>query len=76
MPPQSIGQGACTPRKTAGAERLGAIPYPCEGREGGDDESALLFLPPYSPHFNPIEKALAKLKALLREAAERTLARP
>jgi transposase len=26
-----------------------------------------LFLPPYSPDFNPIEKAFAKLKALLRK---------
>ena len=32
----------------------------------------LLFLPPYSPDFNPIEKAFAKLKALLRRAATRT----
>jgi transposase len=32
----------------------------------------LLFLPPYSPDFNPIEMAFAKLKALLRKAAERT----
>jgi transposase len=31
------------------------------------------FLPPYSPDFNPIEKAFAKLKALLRKAAERTV---
>ena len=29
-------------------------------------------LPPYSPDFNPIENAFAKLKALLRKAAERT----
>ncbi len=33
----------------------------------------LVFLPPYSPDFNPIEKAFAKLKALLRKAAERTV---
>ena len=33
----------------------------------------LLYLPPYSPDFNPIENAFAKLKALLRKAAERTL---
>ncbi len=33
----------------------------------------LLFLPPYSPDFNPIENAFAKLKALLRAAAERTV---
>ena len=33
----------------------------------------LLDLPPYSPDFNPIENAFAKLKALLRKAAERTV---
>jgi transposase len=33
----------------------------------------LLYLPPYSPDFNPIENAFAKLKALLRKAAARTI---
>jgi transposase len=33
----------------------------------------LLYLPPYSPDFNPIENAFAKLKALLRAKAERTI---
>jgi transposase len=33
----------------------------------------LRFLPPYSPDFNPIENAFAKLKALLRKIAERTV---
>jgi transposase len=33
----------------------------------------LLYLPPYSPDFNPIEMAFSKLKALLRKAATRTL---
>jgi transposase len=33
----------------------------------------LLFLPPYSPDFNPIEKAFARLKAMLRKACERTV---
>jgi transposase len=33
----------------------------------------LLYLPPYSPDFNPIENAFSKLKALLRKAAERTV---
>lgn len=33
----------------------------------------LMFLPPYSPDFNPIEKAFSKLKALLRKAAEPTV---
>ncbi len=35
--------------------------------------ASVLFLPPYSPDFNPIEQAFAKLKALLRKAAARTL---
>jgi transposase len=33
----------------------------------------LVCLPAYSPDFNPIERAFAKLKALLRKAAARTL---
>jgi transposase len=33
----------------------------------------LLYLPPYSPEFNPIENAFAKLKAMLRKAAARTI---
>jgi transposase len=33
----------------------------------------LIYLPPYSPDFNPIENAFAKLKALLRNAAARTV---
>jgi transposase len=36
----------------------------------------LLYLPPYSPDFNPIENAFSKLKALLRKAAERTVDGP
>jgi transposase len=35
--------------------------------------ASLLYLPPYSPDFNPIENAFAKLKALLRKAAARTV---
>jgi transposase len=33
----------------------------------------LLFLPPYSPDFNPIEQAFSKIKAHLRRAAERSI---
>ena len=33
----------------------------------------LLYLPLYSPDLNPIEMAFAKIKALLRKAAERTI---
>ena len=36
-------------------------------------DAKLLYLPPYSPDFNPIENAFSKLKALLRKAAERTV---
>lgn len=35
--------------------------------------ACLLYLPPYSPDFNPIEMAFSKLKALLRKAAARTI---
>lgn len=35
--------------------------------------ATLRFLPPYSPDFNPIEKAFARLKAMLRKARERTV---
>ena len=35
--------------------------------------ASLVYLPPYSPDFNPIENAFAKLKALLRKVAERTV---
>jgi transposase len=39
-------------------------------REAG---AHLIFLPPYSPDLNPIEQVFAKLKTLLRKAAERTI---
>jgi transposase len=34
--------------------------------------ATLVYLPPYSPDFNPIEKAWSKVKKLLRDAAART----
>lgn len=34
--------------------------------------ATLMFLPPYSPDLNPIERVFAKLKALARGAAKRT----
>ncbi|GLJ00542.1 hypothetical protein Sbs19_43600 [Sphingobium sp. BS19] len=33
----------------------------------------LRFLPPYSPDFNPIEKAFSRLKTMLRKAGECTV---
>ena len=35
--------------------------------------ATLLYLPPYSPDFNPIEMAYSKLKTLLRKAAPRSV---
>lgn len=35
--------------------------------------ATIVYLPPYSPDLNPIEKLFAKLKALLRKAAKRTV---
>jgi transposase len=34
--------------------------------------ASLLYLPPYSPDFNPIENAFPRLKAMMRAKAERT----
>ncbi len=38
--------------------------------------ASLRYLPPYSPDFNPIEMAFARLKALLRAAARANHPRP
>ena len=35
--------------------------------------ASVLFLPPYSPDFNPIEMAFSKIKALLKKAAARSV---
>ncbi len=35
--------------------------------------ATLLYLPPYSPDFNPIEHVFSKLKTLLRKASARTV---
>ena len=32
----------------------------------------LLFLPPYSPDFNPIENAISQIKSILKKIAART----
>ena len=37
--------------------------------------ATLRFLPPYSPDFNPIELSFAKLKAIVRKARCRSIAR-
>jgi len=54
-------------------DNLGAhkttLAYQCIEAAG----ATLLFLPPYSPDFNPIELAWAKLKTLVRGCGPRTL---
>ncbi len=57
--------------------RVAQVVSPVQPRAGSAEDGRftfwLLFLPRYSPDFSPIEKAFAKLKALLRKAAERTV---
>jgi|SRR5450755_751344 transposase len=36
-------------------------------------DAMAIYLPAYSPDFNPIEQVFSKLKAILRRAAERTI---
>ena len=63
--------GDARPKALGGDRRSGRI----EARAALIEKAGaiLLYLPPYSPDFNPIENAFAKLKALLRKAAERTI---
>ena len=48
------------------AHKVEGVRQAIEGRG-----ARLLYLPPYSPDLNPIERSFAKLKALLRRAAVR-----
>jgi transposase/cytochrome c553 len=51
-----------------GAHKVAGVRAAVDARGPG-----LLYLPPYSPDLNPIEQLFAKLKALLRKAAARTV---
>jgi transposase len=43
-------------------------------REAIDAKGAkVLYLPPYSPDFNPIEKSISKIKSVLQRIAARTI---
>ncbi len=53
-------------------DNLGSHKAPAVREAIGAAGASLRFLPPYSPDFNPIENAFAKLKALLRKIAART----
>ena len=54
-------------------DNLGSHKGPAVRRAIEAAGASLLYLPPYSPDFNLIENAFAKLKALLRKAALRTV---
>ncbi len=69
---------AAGPRTRASPRRHRGHGQPARPKISGAREvieqlARLLFLPPYSPDFNPIEMAFSKLKALLRRAATRTI---
>jgi transposase len=50
------------------AHKVAGIRHAIEARG-----ATLLYLPPYSPDFNPIENAFAKLKAYVRKHDARTI---
>ena len=54
-------------------DNLGSHKGPAVRRAIRAAGAKLFFLPPYSPDMNPIEQVFAKLKTLLRKAAERTV---
>jgi transposase len=51
-----------------GSHKVAGVHAAIEARD-----ARLVYLPPYSPDFNPIEQLFAKLKTLLRTAAERSV---
>jgi transposase len=61
--------GAVVMLDNLGAHRICGVREAIEGVD-----ARLLYLPPYSPDLNPIEKAWSKLKAHLRRVAARTSA--
>ena len=63
----SLRAGQVVVLDNLGAHKGGRVRELVEGRG-----CELLFLPPYSPDFSPIEEAFSKVKTLLRQAAART----
>ena len=54
-------------------DNLGSHKRPAIRRAIRAADAKLFYLPPYSPDLNPIEQVFAKLKQLMRNAAERTV---
>ena len=64
----TLGPGDIVIMDNLGAHKVAGVREAIQARG-----ASLLYLPPYSPDLNPIEQAFAKLKALLRTAAKRTV---
>ena len=64
----TLGPGDIVVMDNLGAHKVAGVREAVEARG-----AHVLHLPPYSPDLNPIEQLFAKLKALLRTAAERTV---
>ncbi len=64
------------PEPTAWTNHRARQPLCSQRRQGEGDRQGggceLVYLPPYSPDFNPIEQAFSKIKRLLRRAEART----
>jgi transposase len=63
----TLGPGQMVVMDNLSAHKGGRVKEIVEGRG-----SELVYLPPYSPDFNPIEEAFSKVKGLLRRAEART----
>ena len=63
----TLGPGQMVVMDNLSAHKGGRVKEIIEGRG-----CELLYLPPYSPDFNPIEQAFSKVKGLLRRAEART----
>jgi transposase len=63
----TLGPGQVVVMDNLSAHKGGRVKQIIEGRG-----CELLYLPPYSPDFNPIEQAFSKVKGLMRRAEART----
>jgi transposase len=66
-------QTQLAPTSNQGISSSWTIRPPIKARLARPKGARILFQPPYSPDLNPIEMALARLKALLRARAIRTI---
>jgi transposase len=64
----TLASGDIVVMDNLGSHKVAGVRHAIEARG-----ASLLYLPPYSPDLNPIELAFAKLKALLRAKALRTI---